>query len=58
MGLKLTSHSSSFNSNVIYQLKKKNIIENYGFSLIFENKNEGILLIGKYPHEYNNKKFI
>ena len=57
MGLKLTSHSSSFNSNVIYQLKKKNIIENYGFSLIFENKNEGILLIGKYPHEYNNKKF-
>lgn len=57
IGLKLISHSSAFNSNFIYQLKKKKIIENYGFSLIFENKNEGILLIGKYPHEYNKKKF-
>ena len=57
IGLKLISHSSSFNSNFIYQLKNKKIIENYGFSLIFENKNEGILLIGKYPHEYNSKKF-
>ena len=44
------------NTNFIYQLKKRDIIESYGFSFFFDIKNEdkGELIIGGYPHEYNN----
>ena len=37
---------------MIVQLKKKHIIESYGWSIKLKN-NEGILAIGAYPHEFD-----
>ena len=39
--------------NLIRQLKSKNIINNYCFSFVYENDNEGFLLIGEFPHNLN-----
>ena len=45
--------------NFIYQLKMQKIIDSFVFTLEFNenNKEENNLLIGNYPHEYNNKKY-
>ena len=53
IGLKLNNDKSNF----IYQLKNKGIINSYGFTFFFNNNNEnkGELIIGGYPHEYNDK---
>ena len=44
------------NTNFIYQLKKRDIIDSYGFTFFFYKKidDKGELIIGGYPHEYNN----
>ena len=43
--------------NFIVQIKKLGIINNYDWSIIFDNKNKfpdnGVFLIGAKPHEYN-----
>jgi hypothetical protein len=45
--------------NFIYQLKKQKIINSYVFTLEFNdnNKEKNKIIIGNYPHEYNNKKY-
>ena len=39
-----------YDSNFIRQLKANNAISNYFYSIIYENDDEGFLLIGEYPH--------
>ena len=46
-----------FESNLILQLKKKDIINNYIMTIDYKNDNEGSIIIGKYPYEYNNKLY-
>ena len=52
IGLKIKNE----NTNFIYQLKKRDIIDSYGFSFFFDKKidDKGELIIGGYPHEYNS----
>ena len=42
--------------SLILQLKKRHIIESYGWSIKFQN-NEGLLSIGAYPHEYDTVNY-
>ena len=45
-------------SNLIIQLKKRNIINSYEFFIDYINENDGNLIIGDYPHNYyNNTKY-
>jgi len=51
---------STFNSglvqyNLIIQLKNRKLISSYTYSLIYDNYEEGKLIIGSYPHEYDSK---
>ena len=46
-----------FESNLILQLKKKDIINNYIMTIDYKNDIEGNIVIGKYPYEYNNKSY-
>ncbi len=57
MGLKLVYNLEVTKSNFIFQLKNKQFINNTSFILIFDNNNEGKLIIGAYPHLYDNKHF-
>jgi hypothetical protein len=57
MGLKLINNLEVTKSNFIFQLKNKQLINNTSFSLIFDNNNDGKLIIGTYPHLYDNKHF-
>ena len=43
--------------NFIKQLKQNNIIKNYIYSFNYNNDNEGNLIIGEYPHQYNNNEY-
>jgi hypothetical protein len=47
------------NTNLIKQLKNKNIIKSYTFLIKYTNKNEekGEIIIGGLPHEYDPKHF-
>ena len=54
LGLNM-GYEDKYDSNFIRILKSKNIINNYIYSLIYENDEEGILLIGEYPHNINLK---
>ncbi len=38
-------------SNLIYELKSKNLINSYEFFLYYKNKTNGYLIIGAFPHE-------
>ena len=64
-GLKLEYDNKNLgNYSLLKQLKENNIISSYVFFFIFENLDisplnyKGKLIIGKYPHEYNPKKYI
>ena len=50
-------NSREVSLNIIKQLKNKNIINNYDWSIIFDNNKKypdnGIFLIGAKPHDYN-----
>ena len=46
------------NFNFINQLKSKNLISSYDFSLEFTSEKKGNLIIGAKPDEYNNKKYL
>ena len=39
--------------NFIQELKSKNLIDSFAFSIKYNNENDGNLIIGNYPHEYN-----
>ena len=39
--------------NLLQQLKQNNLTESYIYSIKYNNENEGEIIIGKYPHEYN-----
>ena len=66
LGFKLYSQVlKESNINFVKQLKNMKIISTYDWSILFDknNKDEGILLIGAKPHEYNpsiyrEKEFI
>ena len=55
IGLSPTAyHDHKINDcNIIEQLKKKNLIKNYVFTINFTNETEGEIIIGDYPSEYN-----
>jgi hypothetical protein len=60
LGLSLKSTREDLNEyGFIYQLKQKKLIESSVFFIQFDSKNnnKGELIIGKYPHEINSKKF-
>ena len=50
------------NLNVIKQLKNKNIINNYDWSIQFDNSmkypDKGIFVLGAKPHEYQKNKWF
>ena len=45
-------------TNLINQLKNKNIIDSYIYSILYENNNTGKIFIGKFPHEFINNNNI
>ena len=57
IGLKYKDYSSFLKGNLIYQLKDYSIINSYIFSIQFTSKNKGNLIIGNYPHEFDNKHY-
>ena len=55
IGLKL--HDIDYETNFLNQIKNRNIISSYILSFDFTKENEGLLIIGKYPHEYFPEKY-
>ena len=55
LGLKFYSMSFNEKAHFLYQLKNKQLIEYPIFTLEYINKEEGNLIIGNYPHIFNNK---
>ena len=45
-------------TNLINQLKNKNIIDSYIYSILYENNNTGKIFIGKFPHEFINNNNV
>ena len=45
------------NTNLILQLKNKEIIDNYDFNFFFESDEKGTIIIGQKPHEYDNNHY-
>jgi len=63
LGLKLVnSREYGDDLSFIYQLKKMANLDNYAFTLKYDNDENGKLIIGSYPHlydkEYNENNFI
>ena len=52
LGLNM-GYNDKYDSNLIRQFKAKNIINNYIYSIVYENDEEGFLLIGEFPHNIN-----
>ena len=56
LGLRLiNSHETTDDLSFIYQIKKMANLESYSFTLKYKNDEEGELIIGAYPHVYDNK---
>ena len=55
LGLNI-EYNEKCDTNLIRQLKSKNIINNYCYSIIYESDDEGFLLIGEFPHNINLNK--
>ena len=57
IGLKFEDTSLVRNQSLIFRLKENNLIEKKCFTINFDkkNNNEGYLIIGNYPHEYDSK---
>ena len=56
IGMKL-KNDKKYEANFINQIIKKNIISSNIISFEFKNENEGLLILGKYPHEYMPKRY-
>ena len=57
----LLLNDNNFDANFMNQIKNKNIISSKLISINYNNEKEGIILIGKYPHDiyptkYKNKR--
>jgi len=48
------------NTNIISQLKKRNYISSYAYTILFDNKDEekGKIIIGGMPHEYDPRHYL
>ncbi len=58
IGLKKTLQSSFFEStNFLYLLKIRGIINSYCFLYQYNKNNSGVIIIGNFPHEYNNNTY-
>jgi hypothetical protein len=56
LGLRLiNSHENSNDLSFIYQMKKLANLDSYSFILKYKTDEEGELIIGAYPHAYDNK---
>ena len=56
LGLRLiNSNENSNDLSFIYQMKKLANLDSYSFSLKYKSDEEGELIIGAYPHTYDNK---
>ena len=55
LGLGLGYEDYSYDTNFIRQIKNKNIINNYIYSIIYESNDTGFLLLGEYPHILNKE---
>ena len=53
----LTIDEKNNETNFMKQIHDKNIISSYLISFDYLNENEGMLIIGKYPHECNPEKY-
>ena len=54
LGLKNKPVLSSIKTHLIWVLKTNSIIDNYVFTIKYKNNNEGELIIGNFPHEYDS----
>lgn len=43
-----------YETNFILQMKKRDFIESYAFTIAIKNSYKGEVIIGNYPHEYND----
>ena len=50
-------HSNNKYESIIHALKSKEIINNYIWTLKFKNLNEGIIILGNAPHEYDETHY-
>ena len=57
IGLKLKDYYSNVNFNFLSQLKSFNIIDLYIFTIKYKNNDEGEIIFGNLPHEYDNKYY-
>ena len=56
LGLRLIStHEATNDLSFIYQMKQAANLDDYSFTLKYKNDEEGELIIGAYPHLYDNK---
>ena len=56
LGLRLiNSHEATNDLSFIYQIKQAANLDSYSFTLKYNNDQEGELIIGAYPHTYDNK---
>ena len=63
LGLRLLkSHDFGGNLSFIYQIKNPANLDNYAYTLIYENDEKGEIIIGSYPHlydkNYNANNFV
>ena len=52
-----TGPHMDMDSNLVVQLKKNKIINNYVFTINYTSFTEGNLIIGEYPHIYDSKNY-
>lgn len=57
LSIGLTLDEYNFNTNFMKQIHDKNIISSYLVSFEYINETEGIIIIGKYPHEIFPEKY-
>ena len=59
LGLQFLSTSFVYTKeiNLMIVLKKKGLTTNYMWNLNYTTENSGYLVIGEYPHNYDNKKY-
>ena len=53
----LTISDDANKTNFMKQIHDNYIINSYIISFGYSNENEGILIIGRFPHEYNSERF-
>ena len=59
LGIQFLSTSSNYDKevNFINTLKRNRLISNYIWNLNYTSDNSGYLVIGEYPHSFNEKKY-